>query len=199
MKLANLSIFLGVSLILLPEIACAHILFEGFDNFYNGLFHPVFVPAHLLLLIAIGLFLGQKGLEDTQIALVSFWASVFVGLIVAWFSLGYQIEVFLLINTSIVGLLVAASPPIPLPWYVFIGIATGFLIGLDSSQDSLSGLDKILALLGSGVGISFFVLYPVILANKFNKKSWQRIGIRIVGSWVAASSFLVLAFTVSKG
>lgn len=170
MKGTSVLVFLGTSLVLVPEIAHAHVLFEGFDNFYNGLFHPVFVPAHLLLIIAIGLFLGQKGLQDTQVALVSFWASVFLGLIAAWFSLGSQIEIFLLINTAIVSLLVAASPSIPLPWYVAIGVVTGFLLGLDSTQESLSGMDKFLALIGSGIGISFFVLYPVILATKFNRK-----------------------------
>ena len=193
------SVALASILVFFPQSALAHILFEGLDNFYNGLFHPLFIPAHVMLLVAIGLLFGQKGLHETQVSLVSFWVAVFIGLIVAFFSWGGPIQILVLINGVMVGLLVAISPGFGTPWYTLIGIITGFTLGLDSAQDSLVGMDKFMALLGSGIGISFLVLYPVILAKTFNKKMWQQIGIRIIGSWIAASSLLVLAFSISQG
>lgn len=36
------------------------------------------------------------------------------------------------------------------------------------------------------------------IADVFSKKPWQRVGLRILGSWLAASSLLVLALTASS-
>jgi hydrogenase/urease accessory protein HupE len=198
MKQFPVSFLLFGALLFAPEVAIAHVPFEGFHNFYNGLLHPVFVPAHVMLLIAIGLLFGQRGLHDTQMALVLFWVSAFIGIVAAWFSLSEQAEVFVLVNAAIISLLVAASLRLPLHFYSLIGIVAGFSLGLDSSQDSLLGSDKLIALVGSGIGIAFFSLYPIIFAKYWNKKSWQRIGLRIIGSWVAASSLLVLALSLSS-
>ena len=47
-------------------------------------------------------------------------------------------------------------------------------------------------------GIYLLLLYPIALADYFNKKAWQKIGIRIIGPWVAASSLLVLTLSLSS-
>jgi len=38
----------------------------------------------------------------------------------------------------------------------------------------------------------------MILAEYLQKKSWGKIGIRILGSWIAASAILVLALALKK-
>ena len=187
-----------LSALLIPETSLAHTPIEGIGNFYNGLLHPVLVPAHLLLLMAFGLFLGQQGPKRVEWALGVFAAATIVGLVLAWFSIGTGMESLVLTLSAAVGLLVAISPQMSLLWCVVIALLAGFFLGIDSAQDELSGKDKLLSLFGSGVAIYFLALYPMGMADYFNKKTWQKIGIRVVGSWVAASSLLVLALSLKQ-
>jgi hypothetical protein len=60
----------------------------------------------------------------------------------------------------------------------------------------LTGKAKFFSLLGSGLGICFLFLYPLAFADYFGDRNWQKIGVRIVGSWVAASAILVLALSL---
>lgn len=184
-------------LLFTPGLAVAHMPIKGINNFYNGLIHPVLVPSHLLLLIAMGLFFGQQGPKENQKALVVFLIATIVGLIVAWFSIGVDMEMFLLSGSAAIGLLVAISPAAGLFWCSIIVALVGLSVGMDSAQETLSGKEKFLSLFGSGVGIYLLFLYPMAFADYFNKKTWQKIGVRVVGSWVAASSLLVLALSLS--
>ncbi len=186
-----------LSALLLPETSLAHSPIQGIGNFYNGLLHPVLVPAHLLLLMAFGLFLGQQGLKRIEMALGVFAAATIVGLVLAWFSIGTGIENLVLVLSAAVGLLVAISLQMALLWCVIIALLAGFLLGIDSAQQELSGQDKLASLFGSGVAIYFLALYPMALADYFKRKVWQKIAIRIIGSWIAASSLLVLALALA--
>lgn len=180
-----------------PGVSLAHSPIQGIGNFYNGLLHPVLVPAHLLLLVAIGLFLGQQGSRAIQLALGIFAFATVTGLAAAWFSITGETETLILVLSAVIGLVIAMAPKVALLWCGFGALLAGFLLGIDSAQEALSGKDKLLTLFGSGVAIYFLVLYPIALADYSNKKAWQKIGIRVVGSWVAASSLLVLALSFS--
>ncbi|MCB1925923.1 MAG: HupE/UreJ family protein [Gammaproteobacteria bacterium] len=183
--------------LVVSEPASAHTPIQGIGNFYNGLLHPVLVPAHVLLLLAFGLFLGQQGPKKTQPAFAVFAFATIAGLVAAWFSIGGETEVLVLGLSAVVGLLVAISPQVALVWCGALALLAGFFLGIDSAQSELVGKAKLASLFGSGVAIYLLVLYPIALADHFNSKVWQRIGIRVVGSWVAASSLLVLALTLS--
>ena len=183
--------------LLLPGTAFAHSPIEGIGSFYNGMLHPVLVPAHLLLLIAVGLFLGQQGSKKVERPLGVFGVSTILGLFMAWFSIGSGLETIVLTLAATVGLLVAISPQMPSSGRTLIALLAGFSLGIDSAQEELFGKDRFVSLFGSGVAIYFLVFYPLAIADYLNKKSWQKIGIRIVGSWVAASSLLVLTLSFS--
>lgn len=180
-----------------PGLAFAHSPIEGIDSFYNGVLHPVFVPAHLLLLIAFGLFVGQQGPKEYQVAIVSFLVATIVGLMAAWFGVGARFETILLSGAAIIGLLTASNLAIGPIWFSLLAALAGLLLGMDSDQETLSDNEKLVSLFGSGVGIYLLVLYPMALADSFNQKAWQRIGMRIVGSWIAASALLVLALSLA--
>lgn len=179
----------------LPGAALAHSPIEGLGNLYNGLLHPVLVPAHLLMLIAMGLFLGQQGPKKNERALAAYLVSTLLGLVVAGFDPGVQAELFILGLTAVVGLLVAVKPSLAVLWSAILAALAGFSLGLDSAQESLVGKDKMVMLFGSGVAIYLITLYPMALAAHFNKLEWHRIAVRVVGSWIAASALLVLALS----
>ncbi len=186
------------ALLAIPRSGFAHSPIEGIDTFYGGLLHPVFVPAHLLLLIAIGLFVGQRGVKNNQSAVLVYFLAVAVGLIAAWFSVGSKIEMLILGAAASIGILIAASPAWNRYWFALIAASAGILLGMDSAQDTVSGKEKFVSLLGSGLGLCFLFLYPMALADTFNRKSWQIIGVRVIGSWIAASSLLVLALSYAS-
>jgi urease accessory protein len=185
-------------LLLIPEIVFAHGPIKGIGNFYNGVLHPVFIPAHLLLISALGLFIGQRGIGNNLLPLATFALGVFCGLVFAWFSFGVDIEIYLLSGALILGLLVSLELYLKPIWISFIAFFIGLAIGMDSTQEALVGQDKFFALFGTGVGLYLLQLYPMGLAEYFNKKPWQKIGIRVIGSWIAAISFLVLALAFSS-
>jgi hydrogenase/urease accessory protein HupE len=192
----KLRLFLCFMLMLAPGSAFAHTPIKGINNFYNGVLHPLLVPSHLLLLMAIGLFLGQRGMKEIQQAIMAFMAATLLGLVGAWFSPGAPLEIIMLSSSAIMGLLIALSPNLSVLWCSVIAAICGLLLGVDSTQETLTGEAKFVALFGSGVGIYFFSLYPMALADFFKKVHWKRIIIRVMGSWLAASSFLVLALAL---
>jgi len=187
-----------LTLLATPQFAAAHSPIKGIDNFYSGLLHPVFVPAHLLLLIALGLLVGQKGVTENQASFLALLITTAIGLIAAWFSVGGEKEMYLLSGATIIGLLVASNLPMGSHWCVIIAALVGLLVGMDSTQEALTGRKRFVTLLGTGVGIYLVFLYAMGLADYFNKKPWQKIGVRVLGSWIAASSILVLAFSFAS-
>lgn len=190
--------FLVWSLLIAPNLAAAHGPIKGVNHFYNGLLHPLLVPSHVLLLVAVGLLLGQQGPKAHRSALLVFLVATTSGLVAAGFSIGDGVEPLILGASLVVGLLVAASPTIGAHGCSLIGALAGAVVGLDSAQEALSGRAKLVALIGSAVGIHLILFYPMAFADYFDKKPWQRTAVRIIGSWVAASAILALALSGAR-
>jgi len=184
-------------MLIMPQLAFAHMPIKGINDFYSGFLHPLFVPAHLLLLISFGLFIGQKRLSSNSTILVVYASAIVIGLLFAWFS-GDEKEIYILSMATLMGLLVASNLSVRLYLILFVSALAGLILGMDSAQETLTGTNKFASLFGSGVAIYFLALYPMILAEYLQKKSWGKIGIRIVGSWVATSAILVLALSLKK-
>ncbi len=183
-------------LLLLPAVALAHSPIKGLNNFYNGFLHPLFVPAHLLSLLALGLLFGQQGPRPHTPAILGFLTASVLGLLGTLFIEPIAVETVLLGGAGLLGLLIAAKRVVPVYLSALLGVLLGIAIGLDSAMVELSGNERLASLLGSGIGIYLLLLYPMALADHFNKRPWQRIAIRVLGSWIAASALLVLTLTV---
>ena len=184
---------LGIGLVLLPGVALAHSPIKGLDNFYAGLLHPLFVPAHLLSVLALGIFFGQRGPKAVQTAIIAFLVATLLGLVATGIAKPVDVELPLLLGAAVTGALVALDRQLPLPVCVLLAVALGLMIGFDSAQPQLSGRSWLAALLGTGIAVYLLLLYAMVFADWFGKRSWQRIGLRVLGSWAAASSLLVLS------
>jgi hypothetical protein len=77
-----------------------------------------------------------------------------------------------------------------------IAALVGLLLGLDSPQQMPSDQDRLAAMFGNSVSLYLLMLYPMALADRFNTLTWQKIGVRVLASWVAASALLVLALSL---
>ncbi|MBM7036747.1 HupE/UreJ family protein [Vibrio ulleungensis] len=184
---------MAVLALLAPVPAFAHSPIEGVGSFYNGLLHPVLVPSHLLLLIAVGIFLSQQLSEKRLVSFGMFSAMTLIGLALTHFY-APSLANYLLAFSLITGGLVAANLVLPL-WIANLLLgSTGLMLGLDSSQDTLFDLDKWLILIGNAISMNFIVLNVMLVASRV-RLHWQKIGLRIIGSWVTTIALLMLAFS----
>ena len=189
----SLRVLPGLGLALLPGVALAHSPIKGLDNFYAGLLHPVFVPAHLLAVLALGIFFGQRGPKAVQTAIIAFLVATLLGLAATGIAEPADVELPLLLGAAVTGALVALDRQLPLPVCMVLAVVLGLMIGFDSAQPQLSGRAWLAALLGSAIAVYLLLLYAMVFADWFGKRNWQRIGLRVLGSWAAASSLLVLS------
>ncbi|WP_246612328.1 HupE/UreJ family protein [Agarivorans albus] len=184
-------------LLSLPRPALAHSPFEGAGVFYGGLLHPLGVPAHLLLIIALGLYAGQSGIEKSKASVLAFVLALISGLVGASFFVQPGLEPTLLAAGAIVGLFVASKLTAIRYLSVTTAAVAGFLVAYDSPQESLVGIAKLVAMIGTGLGIFIAFCIATLISEYFNSLTWQKIAVRVMGSWIAAASLLVLALSLS--
>jgi urease accessory protein len=167
--------------------------------FIGGLLHPLLVPAHALALLALGLFIGQQQRGRRLIPALSFAAGLAAGLgaIALAARPASAFDILLAASGSSAGL-VALARPLPVLMCAALAAAVGFALGLDSPPQAISLVRASIMLIGTGLG-ACLALAAVTAGTMRCTREWQRIGMRIVGSWIAASAILVLALRFARG
>jgi len=183
----------------LPQMALAHSPIEGIGQFYSGLLHPLLVPAHALALVLFALLLGQAGISGMRMGYPPFLLFLGVGLILAGFNIpiGINRELALLGIALLCGSLVAFQWRPPVALLALVGTGLGLVMGADSGVDGLSRQQTFAALLGCWLGavVALIVIAGVV---ELLKRPWQRVAVRVLGSWGVASSVLVLALATLR-
>ncbi|MDA8752587.1 HupE/UreJ family protein [Halieaceae bacterium] len=189
--------YLAPLLLLAPGIAAAHSPMQGIGHFYGGILHPVLVPSHLLALLALGLLVGQRGVRAMQIVYPCFLVALLMGLTRAGFSTAAPAgtEPVLLLIAGCCGLLAALAIPVPRVALALAALLGAFVVGADSGVENLNRQETFGALFGAGVGACIVLIVVAGLAE-MPRRDWQRIMVRILGSWCAASAALVLALAL---
>ena len=189
-------IALVLSLTTLAAPSLAHAPIKGIGTFYNGVLHPLLVPSHLLLVIAIGLWLGQHAPRPGRLGWFAFVVAFWIALAVSP-SMGSSMPEPVLITFALVaGLLVVLERSFGITGMVVLATVAGLGIGLDSPPDFVQRQEMWLALIGTGTGGVLMLSYVGGIAAGL-AQPWQRIGIRVAGSWTAASAALVLALALA--
>jgi urease accessory protein len=178
--------------------ARAHDVAVGIGGFYGGLMHPLLVPAHLLALAALGLCIGQHAPRQRAILLALFAASLVAGVIVIVSAFAMTAaEYAILAVAAAAGLAVAIARP---QWLIVstpLAVVAGAAIELDSVPQEISMAATFLALSGSAVA-AFLIVMVLSDLTAYWRRDWQRIAVRIAGSWIAASAILVLALRLAR-
>lgn len=170
--------------------ASAHPAF-GVTGFTGGLLHPLLVPAHLMAAVGLALLIGQQRRDHG--AVIAYAAAIVAGLgAIALAYVPTRAEQGVLAAAASAGLLVALGRPLPRSAGVLLAAAGGLALALDSPPEAISLRDANLSLLGTAIG-AVIVLLALLQVTTRLTRAWQRIGARIVGSWIAASAILVLA------
>lgn len=171
--------------------AAAHGTIEGVAPFYGGLLHPLLVPAHPLLLLALGLVLAQGGRAAAPRALGLWVLGLALGLVArARWAAPEAVALAPLALAAGIGLLVAAAAPPRGPLAAALAGLAGLALGLDSDPAGSWP-----ALAGTGLGASG-VLLLVAGGLVDRRAAWLAIGIRVAGSWIAAAALMVLALAL---
>jgi urease accessory protein len=181
----------------LPLPALAHSPIQGIGKFYGGLLHPLLVPPHALALLLFALLIGQCGVRAMRFTYPPFLAALAVGLVLAGFdlSLFFPPEPALLVAACTCGLLVALQWSPPLWLCAVLGAALGLLIGIDSGVTGYTRQETFAALLGSWLGAALGLVLVAGLVEPL-ARPWQRVAVRVLGSWGTASAVLVLAMAL---
>ena len=166
--------------------------------FVAGLLHPLLVPMHLMAIVALALLIGQQMPRWGGNASFSFDVAVTAGLLAIAFAYVPRLaQGSLLAAATIAGLLAALARPLPEWLGIVVGAAIGLSLGLDSPPEALLVTDAHLTLIGTAFGAPMLLFGLVQIASRL-RAHWQRIGARILASWIAASAVLVLALRLLR-
>ncbi|MBN2801498.1 MAG: HupE/UreJ family protein [Deltaproteobacteria bacterium] len=196
MKKVFIPLLTILAFLLIPQIASAHAPIKGINNFYNGIIHPLVVPAHLLGIIALGLLTGQQS-KNITLAPRFFMGAILAGLLILSIGFNHDTETLVMLTGLTAALITVISPKLKTILLALIAILIGFFTGLDSSPESLTGQDLFMSLGGTFLGASLTLFYISLLVSKAKRK-WQQIGIRVTASWVFASILLVMTLNLVK-
>jgi hypothetical protein len=190
-------------LALQPVAAQAHAFTAGADlyrQFVEGSTVPLVTAPILMLLLPLGLLAGLW----RQNGMVLIWPGFALGLL-AGIPAAPLASPGIALAASGVGIVLAvlAALAVPLTLWPARGLAT--LAGLTASMVSLEGHGwgelPVLIHLGILFGAHLVVMVPAALVasslDHWNDRPWLRIGWRILASWSAAISVLLLAFALA--
>ena len=185
--------------LLLPSTASAHVSFEGSSDFANGVMHPLTTSAHLLLLIGLGLMLGQQGPPKIGAIAAVFAPASAVAFMFG--ALGHPVRVpptvpiaLTLLSGALIAFVYRSR------WIETATLAlAGFALGSDTIDYSASGHAPAKMALGAWLALSVVVGDVAYYSSCFARAQWLRLGVRIAGSWLVAISVLMLAFLLRGG
>ncbi|MBW8640177.1 HupE/UreJ family protein [Hoeflea sp. WL0058] len=190
-RLLFLTVFLGGDIV----SARAHSPVPGIGEFYNGMLHPVLVPAHLVTLLALGLVIGQHAPKSSNMALPAF----IVALVAA---LAYPTppvsDIALLYLALVCGLVAVLAFDIGAVGPAVFALAVAVLIGNSVNADIPSEQSPWLLRAGSTLGATLILIIFGGVAALL-KSRWNGIAIRVLGSWVAAVALMIIALSFAPG
>lgn len=170
------------SVALLPATALAH-PGHGPHGFVDGFVHPLFGWDHLLAMVAVGLWAGQRGGKATWLLPTTFVATMALGGVLALAGVGLPgVEIGILASVLALGALVAAAARVPLAaaaavvaaFALFHGHAHGTEMPPDASGIAWGlGFSTATALLhAAGVAL------PALIHRGFGERriDWVRLG-----------------------
>jgi urease accessory protein len=158
--------------------------------FAEGFLNPLLTPAHALTLLALALCIGQQ--KRRGAALLVFALALAVGFLAIVLAVETTpARMVLLADAAALGVMVAVvRAPKPLVW--LLAATAGAALALDSPPQAVTIAAAYVTLAGTAVGACAMLVVVATVASYANA-DWQRLGMRIIGSWIAASAILVLA------
>ena len=194
-QLARTTLIAFASLALLStlgSVAEAHSVNKQFGDFYGGMLHPLTALEHLVPILGLGLLAGQQGSSSARWVLLLFPLGLFVGATAAGnLESSPLVEWFNRLSFVALGALVAGSVRLPLPALAAVAIALGLSHGYENTADISSTVAMYLFVPGVVVtGIAMIAIFAAVSVSR--EVAWQKIAVRVVGSWITAIGILLI-------
>jgi urease accessory protein len=158
--------------------------------FVDGLLNPLTTPAHGLMLLALALLMARQPQRFVVLFVFALaLAAGFLAIVLAVETTPAR-TVLLAVAAALGAMVAAAWAPKPLAW--LLAAIAGVALALDSPPQAVRIADAYATLAGTALGACAMLVVVAAVAGH-TKADWQRLGVRILGSWIAASAILVLA------
>jgi urease accessory protein len=196
MRRAPTIVALATSLLVLPQLAQAHLVTSGLGPYYDGALHLLMSPGDLLGLVAVALLAGRRGAQAGRLAVITLSVGWLLGGL-AGFGLPDSRNLAALGTVSflVMGLLVAIDVRLSPVVIAAIAAAYGLLHGLISGTA--------LAVAGAEVSMLFGTVLAVLCLAVLTAAAvvpltalWARVAVRVAGSWIAAVGMLMIGWTL---
>ena len=191
-------VLLAAALVAIPRVASAHSQIQGMSEFWSGVVHPFYTPAHVLLLVGLGLYMGQQVPRQIAVSVAAFSvASAFALAATTMATATAVAQPVLLTAAMCTAIAIVVERPLPTIACALLYAVSAILLGLDSSVEQAAPGPRAEMLLGTWLCMCF-VVFELALVTFPLKRTWQRVGIRVAGSWILAISMLVIAFALKR-
>jgi hydrogenase/urease accessory protein HupE len=184
---------------LLPTTAQAHLTSTGLGPAYDGLLHFFTSPADLAAVIALALFAGLRGADHARrivFALPCAWLlGSLIGLTNATPASGELVSASWLVG---IGVLAAADVALPRAATTAVALLLGAMLGYSNGTGMPLSVSVLIALAGLAAAVFVTAALVAALVIRFGT-AWRRIGVRIAGSWIAASGLLLFGWVIRGG
>jgi len=165
--------------------------------FIDGL-TQFFLPTHLLAVVALGLLAGQDAKRFPVATCAAYVFGLAVASILIAAALREQNAVPVLLTVAaLAGLAVAIARPVPQVAQTIVASLTGGVLALNSPPQAITIPSAIAAQIGTVIAALATLTAVVVIAIRA-QRPWQRIGLRVAGSWIAASAILALALRLAR-
>ena len=174
--------------------ASAHLVQTGFGTLYDGIAHLVLTPGDLLVVLGLGLLAGLRGAATAR-ALASALAGAWLCacLLGAMWPVAGELAWASALSVPLCGALVASNAELTRRPAALLAALVGALHGYANGA-TMRPFDA-LALLGALLaGFTLVTLSAALVVEL--RLGWQRIAVRVAGSWIAAIGFLLLGWQV---
>jgi urease accessory protein len=173
----------------------AHLVTSGVGPFFDGVAHFFVSLDDLLVVVALALLGGLVGKDTARALVVLLPCAWLMGLVLGMMfassleGSSWATSISLLIS----GLLLGWSPKLPMWGIAMLAVGVGLVHGGWNGAAMSATETSVVASLGivSAVGVVTLLLGATAVSVQAN---WQRIAIRVVGSWIAAFGLLALAW-----
>jgi urease accessory protein len=163
-------------------------------DFYSGMLHPLLHFETLLPTLALALWSGQLGSPHSWRLPLAFLGAALVGTVTGVLEIDLQLgPASLRLSMLVLGFLVAARAKLPAWLAMTMALLLGLFDGQTHTYDPETKIERPLLFI-AGVGASIgLILFHVVTRVVRYRAFWVQTGVRVVGSWIAATGLLVLA------
>lgn len=190
----SLGIAAGLALLGRPSRAAAHLVTTGMGPVYDGIGHLLLTPEDLVPVLALALYAGLRGAVTGRRTMFLLPLAWFVGGLAGSASNTTMVFPIPALSFLILGGLVAIDLCLPAAVVTGLAILLGLVHGFLNGAVLREGAGT-LGLIGAMTVLFVLVALASALVVWLNRP-WERIAVRVAGSWVAAVGLLMIGWAV---